>query len=214
MEPVPVWVWIAGGVALVAAVFGVARHLERRRTQALEQAALRLGMTFQARDDNLEAHEFNQLPLFQRGHSRRIKNVASAGNQRFFGYSYTVGSGQNSSTHVQTVAVFDSASRGLPRFELKPEGLFDRLGSALGGQDIDFEEDPGFSRAYRLKGPDEEAIRQTFHAGLRQHLVSEGGWSVEGEGPWLVLYRRSKRIRPDGLADFIESARRISALFP
>ena len=54
----------------------------------------------------------------------------------------------------------------MPRFELKPEGFFDRIGSVLGGHDIDFAEDPEFSRACRLKGPDEPAIRETFHAGL------------------------------------------------
>jgi hypothetical protein len=36
---------------------------------------------------------------------------------------------------------------------------------------------------------------------------------VEGDGHWLALYRHSKRIRPDQLVEFIESARRIAALF-
>lgn len=212
MAEVPPWLWIGGGIVLAVVIFLVVRHLDRRRSEALEQAALRLGMSFQAKGDALEAHGFSGLPLFQRGHSRKLKNVASRGDERFFGYSYTMGSGRNSSTHVQTVAVFPT-SRSLPRFELKPEGFFDRIGSVLGGQDIDFEEDPEFSRACRLKGPDEEAIREAFHAGLRQQLLSEAGWSLEGDGRWLVLYRRSKRIRPDQLADFIESARRIAALF-
>ena len=81
------------------------------------------------------------------------------------------------------------------------------------GRGIGFDEDPEFARSSRLQGPDEAAIRELFQPALRQQLASEGGWSVEGEGRWLVLYRRSKRIRPDRLVEFVESARRIAALF-
>ena len=118
MADVPPWIWVGAGIAGVVVVFLVVRHLERRRSEALEQAALRLGLSFQAEGEPPEAHGFSALPLFQRGHSRKLKNVASAGNEQFFGYSYTVGSGRNSSTHVQTVAAFE-ISRSLPRFELR-----------------------------------------------------------------------------------------------
>jgi hypothetical protein len=212
LAEIPEWIWVGAGMTLLVVIVLASRHLDRRRSQALEQAALRLGMAFQAEGDPLEIYEFRGLPLFQRGRSRKLKNVASAGNERFFGYSYTTGSGKSSSTHVQTVAVF-STSRSLPRFELRPEGFLGRIGSVFRGRGIGFEEDPGFSRAGRLKGPDETAIRQLFQPALRQQLAGEAGWSVEGDGHWLALYRHSKRIRPDQLVEFIESARRIAALF-
>jgi len=213
MEEVPLWLWIGGGLVLGGAVFLAARHFEQRRSDALEQAALRLGLSFQAKGDPLESYGFAGLPLFRRGRARKHKNVARGGSEWVFDYSYTTRSGKNSSTVAQTVAVLESSSRSLPRFELAPAGLFARLASVLGGRGIDFEEDPGFSRAYRLKGPDQKAIRETFQAALRQQLASEAGWSIEGDGRWLVLYRRAKRIRPEQLADFVETARRISALF-
>ena len=53
-------------------------------------------------------------------------------------------------------------SAQVPRFALTREGLLHRVGAALGFQDIDFDEDPEFSKRFVLKGDDEHAIREIF----------------------------------------------------
>jgi len=94
-------------------------------------------------------------------------------------------------------------------FRVTPEGLFDKIGAAFGGQDIDFEEDLEFSKRYRLRGGDEPAVRQLFHVGVRQQLLSDSAWCIECAADSVVLYRRSKRVSPDDLTSFIEKARRL-----
>ena len=89
---------------------------------------------------------------------------------------------------------------------------FDKIGSAFGGQDIDFDENSEFSRRHRLRGEDEVAVRSLFGPALRQHLAMDPGWSLEGAGEWLIAYRKRKRVAPDELATFAEHARRFSEL--
>jgi len=79
----------------------------------------------------------------------------------------------------------------------------------FGGQDIDFPEDPEFSRRYRLRGTDENAVRELFHVGVRQHLAGDGGWSIEGDGDWVLVFRGDRRVAPDDLVDFVERTRRV-----
>ena len=94
---------------------------------------------------------------------------------------------------------------GVARSETGPV----RQSTMHGGQDIDFEEDLEFSKRYRLRGGDEPAVRQLFHVGVRQQLLSDSAWCIECAADSVVLYRRSKRVSPDDLASFIEKARRL-----
>ena len=75
------------------------------------------------------------------------------------GFAYTIGSGKSRRTRRQTVAVMHRRSGRLTPFQLRPEGLFEKIVQSLGGQDIDFVDRPGFSRRYVLQGDDEAAIR-------------------------------------------------------
>ena len=100
-----------------------------------------------------------------------------------------------------------------PRFELKPERLFDKLAVALGAQDIDFGENPRFSKSYLLRGKDESAVRALFKPAVLRHLESRPGWSVEGGGGWFVLYQLDHCVEPPDLAGFIDEARRLAAVF-
>ena len=207
------WWMFASVAAVVLLLIAVETWRERRRTQGLRDAAFRLGLNFLETDPTLEAAEFRSLPLFQKGHSHRIWNIVRGSDELIFGYRYTTGGGRSSSTHTQTVYASRVAGRNLPRFELKPERLFDRIKAALGGQDIDFEEDPDFSKGYRLQGSDEAEVRRVFGMAVRAQLRTEGGWAIEGDGEWLVVYQRSKRARPDDLTGFLQRMRRIAALF-
>src|SRR2546422_3151571 len=47
----------------------------------------------------------------------------------------------------------------LPTFMLTPEDLRAKLAVLFGGQDVDFDDSPEFSRRYRLRGTDEDAVR-------------------------------------------------------
>lgn len=212
------WPWaafLALGVLGVAAL-AVQRWRARKRSAALEQASLRLGMTFQLEDETLSTQPFFRLPLFRRGHSRRWRDIlrgSRGGEVVVFDYVFTVGGGRSSSTYRQTVAALRVAGRSLPEFTLSPETLITRLGERLGMQDIDFESSPAFSRSYRLTGADEAAVRELFKPEALHFFASEKGLWVEGAGEWVIVYRRSRRVSPADLPGFLDQAARVSEVF-
>ncbi len=130
-----------------------------------------------------------------------------------FDYRYTIGHGKNSRTHRQSVIYFGAAALALPPFELRPEGVFHRVGSAFGYQDIDFETHAQFSRTYLLRGDTEEGVRGLFSDELLEFFETHPGLSVEGGGNQLVFYRRKKRIEPDGTQEFMEEGTEVLTLF-
>lgn len=197
----PLFVAIPLGLAVVVAGY----YWDKARSKALREAAAALGLhpTEETLDDL--PLELRAMSLFNAGRSRSAANVMW-GERRdylFFEYSYTVGSGKNSSTYTQTVGAFRCAGRNMPDFTAAPEDLGDWFAELFGGQDIDFEHDPVFSKNYRLRGPDEAAIREFFSVGGTQYLAARPGWTVHALGEWLLAYRSGKRVRPKKLKDFV-----------
>lgn len=202
---------VAGVAALAGIVIYAAWRMDKKRTEAMRQAALALGFTFAERDDAVLAHGF---PAFDRGHSRRAKNVMTGqtGGRpvTLLDHQYTIRSGKNSTTHRQTVAVFENLG-GLPDFSLEPENVFHKIATALGYQDIDFDEHPEFSRHYLLRGADEAAIRAVFNADLLAFLSQEHGWTVQSVGGAVAVLRASKRCDPGQAPAFLADCLRIAS---
>ncbi|TBR17042.1 hypothetical protein EPO15_17820 [bacterium] len=192
-------------IPLAAAIVGAHYWLEKARTNALRAAAPGLGLhpTDETLGDLPEA--LKAMSLFGAGRSTEAKNVLWGERRDYllFDYQYTVGSGRSSHTYKQTVGAFLCPGRNLPEFTAAPEDLGDWFGELFGGQDIDFEHDPAFSKAYRLRGPDEPAIRDFFSVGGTQYLAARPGWTVHAKGEWLIAYRASKRVSPKKLKDFL-----------
>ncbi len=118
-------------------------------------------------------------------------------------FRYRTGSGKNSSTHHHTICVLSSAQLNVPRCYLRPEvRLFDALGSLLGGQDIDFDDDPGFSNAYVLQGDNEEAVRMLFHDDVRGWFAEHKGrnFHFEAVGDALVFHTGKRRTPQEARA--------------
>ena len=199
---------IGGVLLLVGGIFVVSQQMEKQRTEALAAAAQAMGFAFEPAGDLAVMKGFGDLPLYDRGHSKRVRNVMSgkAGDRdvKLFDYRYTTGSGKNSHTWSQTVAMFPQGATGLPDFLLAPENIFHKIGQAFGYQDIDFDSSPDFSSHYLLRGPDEMAIRSAFGAEALAYFGQERGWHVEVAGGNVGVYRSDKRCKPEELAAFRE----------
>lgn len=107
------------------------------------------------------------------------------------------------------VALFRLPDGDLPRFEVSPEGLVHRLAGMFGYQDIDFDASPEFSKAYLVRGVDEDRVRTVLGPSARHMLERQPGWSAEGGERALVVYRNGKRVKPDDLTVFLEEAKQI-----
>ena len=205
------------GISLAVAIGFVSLRLEKKRTDAMEQAAREMGLTFYPKDDASTFALVSQFHLFSQGHAKKITSVmhgeVSDMEVRIFDYTYTTGSGKNAQTSRQTVICFRSAKLDLPSFSLRPENLFHKIGALFGYQDIDFDTHPVFSRHYLLRGSDEEAIRDAFDEGVLGFYEEHDGFCTEGSGPTLIFYRAAQRAKPESIRAFMEKGFKVAGHF-
>ncbi len=204
---------VLAGLAVVIPLFLILRRIERARTEAIQQAGTTLGFTFEPTASEEQIKSLVNLPVFNRGHTRRAYNVLAGRpdgqDVKIFDYRYTTGSGKQSHTWNQTIAVYPGVARSLPDFVLAPERVFHKIGQAFGYQDIDFESNPAFSSRYLLRGANEAAIRSAFGADTLAFFELQPGWTVEVQAGNVGLYRAGKRCKPEDLATFLEQARAV-----
>ncbi len=214
--PIPILIFVGIGVLVVGGLaLGV--YSEKKRREALQRVAEELGLAFyKDGDPNLMA-ELSDLPLFTKGRSKRITNLIHGETDDVvmgvFDYRYTTGSGKNSHTYRQSVAFFRSGDLRLPVFEMRPQSFLHGIGKMFGYQDIDFDSHPVFSKAFILRGPNEQHVRQTFRPELLTSLEQKQGVSVEGRQHDLVFYRPHKRVRPDQFKELMNDGFQVFAMF-
>ncbi|MCP4784731.1 MAG: hypothetical protein GY903_03035 [Fuerstiella sp.] len=207
---------IAGVISLVAVIFLMVRHFEKKRTAALDVVAAEIGLAFSAaQDDELLARQ-QVFSLFNKGHSRKMRNVMKAEGESttlaIFDYQYTTGSGKHQQCHSQTVVSVESDSLSLPRFTLWSEGLWAKLGAMMGAQDIDFDEHPEFSKSFVLKGDDVTAIRDFFDVEKLDFFAERKGAYVE-TAPHQFIYFRGKRRKPEQIRELMTEGYSAYAIF-
>lgn len=199
---------VLGGIALIAIVIYIIWYYNRQRTKALKLMAESLNFTFAEKCDKSLMNTIGTFHLFSQGYSRRISNVLTGKFNlipvTIMDYKYTTGGGKSSHTWYQTVLFIESDKLWLPRFVLRPENLFDKIGSVFGKKDINFETAPIFSKRYLLRGDDEQSIRSLFNEQVLEYYEQHPGVSTEGDGVKLIYYRTSKRIPPDRIQAFLQ----------
>ena len=200
---------IVAGVAFILAVaFSIVHHIEKKRTAALSAVASELGLEFSATKDDKLLERMQIFSLFNRGHSRKMKNVMKAetetANLTIFDYLYTTGGGNSSRTHAQTVVAMESEALNIPNIKLRPEGLFDGVGSALGFQDIDFESHAEFSKSFVLQGQDEGAVRAFFDTELLDFFTEKQGSYVESVPGVFIFFRGGGRRKPQQIREIMD----------
>ncbi len=206
-------------VVLVLVIAGIVASVisAKKRRETLAALAASMGFTFTPKGSKTGLQAMGSLPLFNKGHSRRTYNimagVAQGINVRIFDYRYTVGHGKNSHTYSQTAILFETETLNLPVFRLSPESVFHKIGSAFGMQDIDFDSHPEFSKRYLLKGENEAAIREIFTPGVLSFFEQHEKLSVEGDRHRLLVYRSSKKIKPELWQNFMTEGFGVFALF-
>ena len=164
------------------------------RENSLRELARRAGFQFSAADDYGLHHYLEDFRLANRGRRREISNILRRQTDLLehdaflFDYSYQ----DYGSKHAtrQTVFFVQSRHMTLPGLRLQPETLAHKLGELFGYDDIDFVRFPKFSKQYRLTGDDEEYIRHHFTDDVLNYFTLNKGWSVEGIGYYLVVYKR------------------------
>jgi hypothetical protein len=216
-----VWTWLpwflvfdAIVVVLVVILWGIRR--EKKRTEAMHQIADQLGLQFFPTGDPTLISALGEFHLFSQGRSKQITNMIHGESENvdvgIFDYQYTTGGGDDAHTWRQTVICFQSADLNLPQFALRPETLFDKIGSVFGVHDIDFDTHPEFSKIYLLRGSDEQRIREVFHKEVLSFIEAKVGVNLEANGSRLIYFRPGKRIYPSEVRSFMEEGFKVYGL--
>ncbi|OPL18002.1 MAG: hypothetical protein AVO35_07525 [Candidatus Aegiribacteria sp. MLS_C] len=197
-------------LALAGGVIWVLVSIERKRTAAWGDIAARIGAKFTPRGSGV--HTLFAFQLFGSGTSRKTNNHLQWQSEgltvHLADYQYTVrnytGRGSHSKTYRQTVCILEKQEMDLPRSFLRRQVKFlDWMGGKFGAQDIDFEEDREFSKAFVLKG-DETGTARVFGPELRQHLLQnrDAFKTLEMNGTAIML-NFGKRRKPEEYADLV-----------
>ncbi len=205
---------IFGAIALIIVI--VAVRLSRRqaaaRTEALRRQSLLMGYSFAGKAvkanesdssliDPLLAAALQKLRMLRKGSSRKIGNLLAKSEDRggahwIFDYSYATGAGNSRHTVRQTVMGSHFPDYELPRFTLGPEGLIARL---FDGADVDFDQDPEFSKRYLLKGDDVQPVKRLFSPYVRSMLMEKKNWVIESTGHYVFGCRQGHLVDPEEL---------------
>jgi len=190
---------------------------EKKRTEALELVAQRLGFSFSKTGRESTQAMHNSFELFSKGHSKKLKNEMwgkkNSNRVSIFGYSYRQSSGNSSTTYSQTVLSIENNGLSLPKFELEPENTFHKIGQVFGYQDIDFESFPVFSKEYLLRGNDEVKIRSLFTPEVIKFFEFNLNIHIEAQGHTLIFYKPSQRCKPDEINDFYQKGQVVLSNF-
>ncbi len=221
MSTGPVLLFIVIFSLVVAGVIAAAvyqKKRERERTEHLRAVANLLGWQFGQEAPFDWIPNMDKFTLFNQGHSRSVKNImfghANGTKAALFDYVYVTGSGKHRATHYQSVVYFEPRSLNIPFFSLRPEHFLHKVITALGYQDIDFGNRPTFSGQFLLRGPEEQAIRNTFSNELLAFFETNEGACTDGGGNQLFIFRQGHRTPPQEAQAFIDWASRLQNLFP
>lgn len=199
---------------IIASIFFSFKANAKRR-KALEEFAAKRGFIFSTNSrifDSFKRH----FRVFDRGRRPGVSNCLSGeidGNAfELFTFFYTTGN-KNSRRRTLSVIAFTDKKLSLPQFELVPEAVFDRLLNKLGFQDIDFPEQPDFSRKFRLQGQDETAVRAIFNADLIRDLISRPAISIEAHQDVILFYLNQKVLKLEEIDTTLNDCLALKNLF-
>ncbi len=214
-NPIRLFEILIGVWFVVSIAFSIMRSLTRNRN--MENEARSLGFMFTAWIGPESTPKIT-TPYLMNG-SGAYKNVLSGSYDGFevqvFDYAHTSGGTSNSTTRVQTVAVYKK-NVSLPAFAIGPGGLAAKIIDALEHQNVELNVDQEFSRRYSVRGPDKERVRALFTDGLVSFLKGlerSKSWQIEGAGNALVIYRYARRVKPSDLRGFLQDTSSIAQSF-
>ncbi len=183
---------------------------EKKRKQKLKEVAEEMGLSFSPDGDPHLLTRFSDFKLFNVGRNRQMKNLIQGDSGEvkiaIFEYKYTTGGGKSTKTRHQSVVSLHSIDLVCPDFTIRPENFLDRIGSALGFQDIDFDDHPEFSSKFVLQGSSEPQIREYFNQETLDFFTDRPDICVEAQSGTLFYYRVNKRINPKQVKDNLGEA--------
>lgn len=210
MHPGLVILIVIGALALIALVIYGAIQAEKARKQRIEemrQYAQKVGLSFRVGKDTNHDDEYAHFELFRRGFDRAAYNTIH-GEMEYNDTIVHVNMGDFTYKTRETYTTTDSKGRtttrtrivkhhfsyfimGLPYITMpdmliRREGLFDKIASAFGKNDIDFES-AEFSRKYFVKCDSRKFAYDIIHPRMMEFLLETRPGLIDIENARICL---------------------------
>ncbi|MEM1071822.1 MAG: hypothetical protein AAGH71_03255 [Planctomycetota bacterium] len=199
---------------------------EQARKAALSALAVELGLSWDPSRDTGHDDRYSNFEVFRRGHTRSAYNTMTGthavGGRPFplimgdFTYKVTSHNGKSSTTTTYRFSylILHLPYPGVPDLLIRPEHLFDKLGSMLGFDDIDFES-AEFSRTFMVKSPDRRFAYDVVTPAMMEFLLSlPSPPTIDMERSMLCLTDGRRRWTPEQFRGTLEFADRFLSLWP
>ncbi|MEM1210979.1 MAG: hypothetical protein AAGI68_01655 [Planctomycetota bacterium] len=170
------------------------RH-NKRRLEALQRWADQRGWHLDLAKDHRFENRFPQFKILQQGSNRYAYEVLKGSYDdrkvQVFKYHYetrtTDSKGRSSTTHHHFSAALLYLPFTMPELLIRPEGLFDKLKSFFGFDDIDFES-AEFSRRFAVKCRDRRLAYDMIPPVTMEFLLNQPTrYTLEAEGDYLLI---------------------------
>ena len=204
-------------IVLIVAIFGYLR--EKKRREAFQMLAGRLGLRYTQRDNSI-ATRYRFLDKLRQGSSRYAFNLLEGDFEghpaQVFDYHYethsTDSKGRRQTHHHYFSFFILTLPRPFPELRIYPEGLLSKLGQMIGFDDIDFES-VEFSRAFCVRSTDKKFAYDICHARMMEYLLQDRDLSLEIEDDCLAM-SFNRRLRVEEIPGRLRQLVEIRNLFP
>lgn len=216
-EAVLIFIAFAAFFVIAGFVLFLSFRAEKNRTENWRSLAHDINFSFTEENDSLLG-TYSNFKVFNKGHSQSIKNVLSGKNGdvdiEVFDYRYVTGSGKNRSVTNLSICIMTVPNFSFPNWFLRQEYfLFDYLGKMFGGQDINFDEDPEFSKSFVLQGYDEQAVRRLFTPDIRRGFLDfrSSLSCIEAQDNMIVIQQPRRKAKE--MTKLLEDAYKVRDIF-
>jgi hypothetical protein len=179
---------IAIFVAILGLIVGIAvisHRMAKQRREALAALAHSLGLSFYP-DTDRDFKDRHTHRWFRQGRSQsarnRIEGFRDIRGQRFQvfmgDYRWITGSGKHTQHHNAGYLLIQPTWRALPDLVIRREHFFDKIGDALGFDDIDFES-AEFSRKFMVKSADKKFAYAVVHQRMMEYLMAGEAYAID-----------------------------------
>ncbi|HED53682.1 MAG TPA: hypothetical protein ENJ00_05715 [Phycisphaerales bacterium] len=215
------------GIFIVLIVLGSIADRKARlaREEALGRLADRIAFSFDPFPDPSHDERYRRFPIFRLGHSRQayntlagqytINNTPHPVKMGDYLYKVTSSNGKTTTTTTYRLSylLVHLPYPMIPDLFIRPENFFDKIGSALGFDDIDFES-AEFSKKFLVKSSDKRFAYNVISPAMMEFLLASPRQTIDMRGGIICIVTGNRRWKPEEFPAKLEWTAKFIDLWP
>jgi hypothetical protein len=205
------------GIFIIFAIVGIVTSsiYNQKRREELQELARKLGFMYSAERDRHIDDRYRFLNTLRVGSNRYAYNILSGTYEGYdmmvFDYHYQTKSNDKTHNHYSTFCILEM-EKAFPELLITREGIFSKIGQALGYNDIDFESHE-FSRKFCVRSKDKKFAYDFCNSQMIEFFLANDDLNIEVEEN-IIAMCKSGRMKTEEIEHNIGRIRTIRSLMP